>query len=202
MADSRNRNPEDLELRRLLPRYVKGHLTGPMLARVEAFLARSPDARAEVEWLRRREREAQASLGPRGRDAAFARFMQQLVPSAPVPVPAAPPRRRGRPRWLTPMFGIAVTVAAVEAALIGALLHEREAATPAQISGARLTVTFHHEATEGQIRELLQSVGATIVSGPGARGAYTLDVATGQAEAATARLAERRDVVRSVGPAH
>jgi hypothetical protein len=99
------------------------------------------------------------------------------------------------------MFGIAVTVAAVEAALIGALLYEREAATPAQVEGARLTVTFHHEATEGQIRELLQSVGATIVSGPGARGAYTLDVATGQAEAATAHLAKRRDVVRSVGPA-
>ncbi len=201
MADSRNRNPEDLELRRLLPRYVKGHLTGPMLARVEAFLARSPDARAEVEWLRRREREAQAHLGPRGRDPAFARFMQQLVPSAPVPVPATPPRRRSRPRWLTPMFGIAVTVAAVEAALIGALLHERGAATPAQLGGARLTVTFHQEATEGQIRELLQSVGATIVSGPGARGAYTLDVASGQAEATTARLAERRDLVRSVGPA-
>jgi anti-sigma factor RsiW len=200
MADSRNRNPEDLELRKLLPRYVKGHLTGPMLARVEAFLARSPDARAEVEWLRRREREAQA-LRPQSRDAAFARFMQQLVPSAPVLVPAAPPRRRNRPRWLTPMFGIAVTVAAVEAALIGALLHEREAAPPVQVRGARLTVTFHSGATEAQIRELLQSVEATIVSGPGARGAYTLDVATGQAEAATARLAERRDVVRSVGPA-
>ena len=204
MAGSRNRDQDDAELRKLLPRYVKGHLAGPTLARVEAYLARSAQARAEVEGLRRLERGPGAGLGPRGRDAAFDRFMQQLVPSASVRV-ASVARRRAQPRWRAPALGLAVVLGAVEATVIGVLLHEREArwsGTPAEgAAGARLYVTFRSETPEAQIRDLLHGVGAKIVAGPNSRGVYTLEVAPEGVEAALTRLSARSDVVSTVRPA-
>jgi anti-sigma factor RsiW len=204
MTDALNGERDDVELRALLPWYLKGTLDAAARARVEAFLERSPEARAEAAWLARLDADLRAATPLPERAPGFDRFMERLAAHRAPNVVAF--QRKEKPRWLAPAFALAATLVVAQAGVIGVLMQQRDAtlttlsAPPAADAGARLQVTFRPEATEAQIRALLAEAGAQIVAGPGALGVYTLSVAPEKLDAARERLAARNDVVESVRP--
>lgn len=106
------------------------------------------------------------------------------------------------PRWMP-------TVAAtILIAQIGLLLWTTMPSTqPGQVvtrslgmPTARVSVAFQDNATEEQIRSLLQAVRGRIVDGPNPTGFYTIEILSGDTETSSnklGRLRERTDVVRS-----
>jgi anti-sigma factor RsiW len=191
------------DARELLAWYAAGTLAPAERAAVEQLLAESPAARAELEWLRALKRDLPATLAIPPGDLGQARLMQRIAIERAGPKVVELPRRPERPRWLAPAFALAASMLLAQAAVIGYLVHERNAALaplsgqpPA--SGELLQVVFKADATEQDIRGLLASVDAELVGGPGALGVYTIRVPAGRADAAAAALRGRADVVESV----
>jgi anti-sigma factor RsiW len=191
------------DARELLAWYAAGTLAPAERAAVEQLLAESPAARAELEWLRALKRDLPATLAIPPGDLGQARLMQRIAIERAGPKVVELPRRPERPRWLAPAFALAASMLLAQAAVIGYLVHERNAALaplsgqpPA--SGELLQVVFKADATERDIRGLLASVDAELVGGPGALGVYTIRVPAGRADAAAAALRGRADVVESV----
>ncbi len=187
-----SRHPDEL-----LPWYVNGTLADAQREAVDAHLAQCADCRGEVALLRvlREEVRATAASGGAG-ELGRRRLLRE----------AEAQRAPARSRW-RPALGLAAAVViGVQTVLL--LTLERESAdaitplagsTPAE---AVLQLRFQPGATEAQIRELLQSVGARLVDGPGALGVYRLRLEDPEAdpEAVLAELEERRDVVAQVAP--
>jgi anti-sigma factor RsiW len=191
------------DARELLAWYAAGTLAPAERAAVERLLAESPAARAELEWLRAIRRDLPATLTLPGGDLGQARLMQRIALDRAGPKVVELPRRPERPRWFAPAFALAASMLLAQAAVVGYLFHERDAAlaplsgTPAA-SGDLLQVVFKPDAAERDIRGLLTSVDAELVGGPGALGVYTIRVPAGRADAAAAALRGRADLVESV----
>jgi anti-sigma factor RsiW len=191
------------KLRALLPWHVKGSLNASERAAMDSFLKTSAGARAEAAWLRQLDELMRAATPLPDEAPGFERFRQQLAAGRRV-VPA--PRRGFRwPQWFAPAFAVAATLVIVQTGVIVYLLtpgNDRlgtlSAPQPAASEGRLLQVTFKPQATEAQLRALLNTAGAEIVSGPGALGVYVIAVPTDRAEAARAVLAGRADLVESV----
>jgi anti-sigma-K factor RskA len=199
MAQNGTRD-QDLDL--LLPWYVNGTLNSDEQEAVEAYLARSSDARDEVELLRalrqqvkdeqienspgelglqrlKREIKQEQESGDRmaGRTLSVASFWRPLAVAACLVVMIQAGIMIGLPGG-----GGEVEVAGGQVAR-----------TPAVIQ-----VTFAPEATEQEIREVLQSAGASIADGPSALGVYGLRLQgedDAAIEEALANLRARGDVV-------
>jgi anti-sigma factor RsiW len=189
--------------RELLAWYASGTLAPEERASVERLLAESPAARAELEWLRALKRDLPATLAIPAGDLGQARLMQRIALERAGPNVVALPRRPERPRWFAPAFALAASMLLAQAAVIGFLVHERDASLaplsgPPPGSGDLLQVTFKPDATERDIRGLLASVEAELVGGPGALGVYTVRVPAGRADGAAGRLSGRADLVESV----
>lgn len=101
---------------------------------------------------------------------------------------------------------IVVAVVAVQAAVIGALLH-RQPAEQLPLSGkasaetagrVTLVVAFRADVTESRLRELLLSHDAQLVSGPSAVGLYRLSVPAEKANDTAIALRRADTVVQSV----
>lgn len=191
------------DARELLAWYAAGTLAPAERAAVEQLLAESPAARAELEWLRALKRDLPATLAIPPGDLGQARLMQRIAIERAGPRVVELPRRPERPRWFAPAFALAASMLLAQAAVIGYLVHERNAALaplsgqpPA--SGELLQVAFKPDATERDIRGLLASIDAELVGGPGAIGVYTIRVPAGRANAAAAALRGRADLVESV----
>jgi hypothetical protein len=107
----------------------------------------------------------------------------------------------------TPAFAVAATLILAQAGLIGVLLmreterdqyyETRSAAPQPAPSGPVLEVNFKPDSSERDIRLALESVGGSIVDGPGQLGNYIVRVAVGQ-EAAAARKLGASPVVEAV----
>jgi len=194
---------EKNDARALLAWYAAGTAAPAERAAVERLLAESPAARAELEWLRAIRRDLPGTLPIAEGDLGQARLMQRIALERAGPKVVELPRRPGRPRWFAPAFALAASMLLAQAAVIGYLVHERDAAlTPLSgqppAAGDLLQVAFRPDATERDIRGLLASVDAELVGGPGALGVYTIRVPAGRADAAAAALRGRTDVVESV----
>jgi anti-sigma factor RsiW len=194
---------EKSEARELLAWYAAGTLAPGDRGDVERLLAESPAARGELEWLRALKRDLPATLPIPAGDLGQARLMQRIAVERAGPKVVALPRRAERPRWFAPAFALAASMLLAQAAVIGFLLHERDASLaplsgPPAAAGDLLQVTFRPDATERDIRGLLGGVEAELVGGPGALGVYTVRVPAGRADAAAAALRGRADLVESV----
>lgn len=191
------------DARELLDWYANGTLAPEARAAVERLLAESPAARAELEWLRALRRDLPATLAIPAGDLGEARLLQRIAVERAGPKVVELPRRAERPRWFAPAFALAASLLVAQAALIGYLVHERDAAL-APLSGAPaaggdlLQVVFKPDAAERDLRALLAANGAELVGGPGALGVYTVRVPAGRADAAAAALRARTDLVESV----
>lgn len=179
MADN-GRKDDDLD--RLLPWYVNGTLEGEERQAVEAYLERSADARDEVELLRQlrqqvKDQEFENSPGELGLQR-LKREIKQVAEQQK----GSGDRMTGKVLTVA-SFWRPLAVAACLAVVIqaGVMVGMNSGVIPtgdevavAGKSQAVLQVTFAPEATEQDIREVLQAAGASIADGPTALGIYNL----------------------------
>jgi len=204
----------DRELEALLPFYVNGTLEGEELAAIEAYLARSETARAEAAYLQqlRHAIKAQPAVSAPG-ELGLKRLQRELSRERAATETGARASERVRSAqhaarsavagWWRPL-AIAACLALV--VLAGALTFELsngggEPMLAGGASAAQLQVTFNAQASEGDIRVLLQSIDASIVDGPSALGVYRLRLGGTSSDATIAdalrQLRQRGDLIES-----
>ena len=194
----------------LLPWYLNGTLEGPELEAVEHHLRACPECAAELEEQGHlahllRTSDELAFSAARGLDRLRDRLGDEDEASDPRVGPQgtfAGWRRSFGDLGKAARWALAAQAAAI-VLLVGALLApgagdggaaggasdasaradfrtltEAPAAVPGE--GPRLRVVFDDAAREGDVRRLLQAIGAGIVAGPSAFGVYTVQVGTGE----------------------
>jgi len=183
----------DIEV--LLPWYVTGQLDAAEIATVDRHLAGCLSCRRQLA----EERELRDAV------AALPFAIQPVEPNRPLPRPAA--RRAwtrlgqttSRPRtaaWF--LSGQAVMLLGLFAVLQPSMQSAPEyrtlgAAPRAGIGNA--VIVFQPTATEADLRHALKLVGATIVDGPNAAGAYTIRLGSGERAAQLKSLRSQKSVV-------
>jgi hypothetical protein len=109
--------PHDRPFLELLAAYVDGELDAAGRARVEAWLAEHPEARAELETQqrlsRRNQRLWQASAGPSPSEASWSRLVAHVQQALTAPPGPPAPRRPRLLRILAPLTTAAAAVLAV-----------------------------------------------------------------------------------------
>ena len=175
MAENGNRD-EALDL--LLPWYVNDTLGAEERQQVEAYLERSPHARDEVDLLRAlrqqvKEQRIENSPGDLGLQRLKREIKQDTQQSG------GSDGKTGKvvtvANWWRPLAVAACLAVMVQAAvMVGLTGLPGSDVTTASGNAAVLQVTFAPDATEQQIRDVLQSAGASIADGPTALGIYNL----------------------------
>jgi anti-sigma factor RsiW len=194
----------------LLPFYVNGTLQGDELDRVEQHLGGCEHCRREVDWLR---------------DVFAACEEIAPIPETPLAdtgrIPAitgglpASARRVGSGGWrgrvssgwaaTQPWARMLMAAQLAGLAVLGAMLvSETRDEAPYRTLGAQaraaplgdsIAVMFDPAITEGEMRLLLDGVGARIVDGPTATAAFVLAVPAGHSDAAVRKLRTERKVL-------
>jgi len=207
--------------------YVNGTLPDRERLELEQHLASCEACRAELQSVRalrgdmRAAYEAEPGPSPRARREVFDRIRaEQAGDPARLARPARPERTVPRlgllgsiGAWLrTPLVPGWASAAAIVLIVVqaGVLLQwksdrgiERGDVTTRAISRAqtRLRLVFNPQASEPQIRQLLQSLNARIVNGPTADGAYVVELAPMDPVTLEGKLKSARanaDVLQSV----
>jgi anti-sigma-K factor RskA len=201
MADNGNKD-EALDL--LLPWYVNGTLKDDERREVEAYLERSSHARDEVELLSAlRQQVKNEPLEASPGELGLQRLKRQMKQEAQQPQTGD--RMAGRTlraaSFWRPLAVAACLVVMIQAGVMVGLggfgTGGGEVTTATGASPAVLQVTFAPEATEQEIRDVLQQAGASIADGPTALGVYNLRLVEEGAsvEEALATLRASGDVV-------
>lgn len=187
--------PENPELDLIF--HVNGTLHEAKAAALDAVLAEDDDLRAEYDALVALRAEMQAEEIQSPGEFGLARLLREVGREGAV---AAAPQAPNR-TW---MWQLAAAVATV--ALLGQSLFLRGGGVDEagyQMAGAApagvLAVAFVEDATEAQIRALLQGLDLEIVAGPSALGFYDLGVMDGgDHAAAVSGLSDATTIVESV----
>jgi hypothetical protein len=222
MTDMPPEDAEREEIEMLLPWYVTGKLEPNEMAKVEAYLARHPELAPQLDLVRAEREEAVAANEALGAPSAAAAGRIMAAPPTARPLAAAwrtlarLPQRLGGLLVAPPANALrwaalaAAALIVVETAALVTLLGQRagtyQAASGVESGdGLAALIVFTDDAKAAAISRLLADFDARIVDGPKAGGIYKIRLRTeDRSEAARAallrRLAERRDVVRSVLP--
>lgn len=199
MADNGKRD-EALDL--LLPWYVNGTLEDAERRQVEAYLERSSHARDEVELLRAlRQQVKDEAIESSPGELGLQRLKRQMKQEAAQPQDRMAGRTITVASFWRPLAVAACLVVMVQAGIMVGLggfgTTDGGVTTATGGSPAVLQVTFAPEATEQQIRDLLQQAGASIADGPTALGVYNLRLvdAEGSVDEALATLRASGDIV-------
>lgn len=187
----------------LLPWYVNGTLGAEDRAWVEEQLARHPEARAELEWLRSLQSRMLENAPTVPATIGLARTMQLI--------------RGDQPTWaerISAFFGgfgmrpatamAALAIFVVQGGVIYNLLgdardseSEIRALRAVRVDeGPLLKLNFTPDAKEADIRLLLVGVGGHLVGGPGQLGDYYVRVAAGK-EAETLERVKTQPIVQA-----
>jgi anti-sigma factor RsiW len=224
MSDDTTAAAEREEIEMLLPWYVSGRLDANDRARVESHLARDAGLRHQLELVRAERQEAIAANEALRTPSAGA--LDRLMAALPERPPSLADRvgLSAIYRTVADFFAApsvrGVRFAAVAAALlllaqaavITTLLVRGDGATYHTASGqsgdagVSALVVFAEDARLPAISRVLADLDATIVDGPKPGGVYKVRIRTSDRsdaarDALLRRLAEHRDVVRSVLPA-
>jgi hypothetical protein len=218
--EMQEREREEIEM--LLPWYVTGRLDRADRARVEGYLARYPDVAAQLDLVQA-ERE-QSVRGNEALGAPPAGALDRLMASLPArPGVAQRIARSTLLQQVADLFAAptarsvqwaalaAAALIVVQAAAISTLLVRggggtyQTAAGQAAGEGVVALVVFAEDARAGAIAQLLAEFEASIVDGPRPGGVYKIRLRTSDRSQAgqdtvLRRLAERRDIVRTVLP--
>ncbi|MFM9883122.1 MAG: hypothetical protein ACKVQT_08855 [Burkholderiales bacterium] len=190
----------------LVPWYVTGELTRPDRDWVDRYLADHPEAHDELAWHRSLAGAVDEELRALPEGAGWQGLAARLKQEA-----AAKPRATLLDRltgWLAgliahPGYALAAALIAAQAVVIGTLLQQR--ADPpefgqmrggAQDSEVLLQVRFQQQATERDLRMLLNESGARIVDGPDQLGDYLIASRSGLLDELRVALAQSTLVVR------
>lgn len=209
------------EIEMLLPWYQTGRLTGADAARVEGYLARHPHVAEQLGMIREEQEETVAVNEALGSPSA--RAIDRLVASLPAAGPRGAPWQTGgllfrkvadfftaptagAVRWAAVAAAALVVVqaAAITTLVVGDRGARYESAYGPTV-GVSAFVVFADQATAPAISRLLAEFDASIVDGPKPGGVYkirlrTEDRSDAAREGLLRRLAERRDIVRTVLP--
>lgn len=169
-------------IEKLMPFHVTGTLDQEDRERVERALQTEESLRAELAFLEvLRDGVREATDVPDVGELGLARMRRSVRQER---------RRAFVSRTLRPALALAAGLILVFQAVL-LLQPGDDGARLAGAAGADLQVTFAADATEGELRELLQSVDAQIVDGPSAVGLYRLELdPTPEDEAGWARVLE------------
>lgn len=191
------RGPHD-EAEELLPWYATGQLDAADRARVERHLYACAACREQLTVERRLIGEIQAT-SPQI-ESGWARFKAQIEPPRPA--------RQPQPSALAELWSIlsrpaVATLAVAQLGLVvvaGSVLlslsrpdYHALGSAPAP-SAANIILMFRADATQEDIRDALNPVGASIVGGPTAAGAYLIHVDPTRRQAALTKLQADDDI--------
>ncbi|MPZ10191.1 MAG: hypothetical protein GEU89_08250 [Kiloniellaceae bacterium] len=203
-TDNGKKDDEDLDL--LLPWYVNDTLEAEERRQVEAYLERSSHARDEVALLRAlRQQVKDEQIENSPGEFGLQRLKREIKQAGPQPGSAD--KMTGRTvtvaRFWRPLAVAACIAVVIQAGVMISLTggpgsDVETASGNAGLAAPVLQVTFASDATELEIREVLQSAGASIADGPTALGIYNLrlvDAGTTTVEEALATLRASGDVV-------
>ena len=182
-----------------LPWYVNGTLNAKDRAAMDAYLAKSPLARDEVQYYQRMATTMQRRAENIPADIGLAQTLQRIKVSPKTETTPSAARRikldTDEPNWfqrllggswMKPALGCAMAVIVAQGVL---LVQQRDEAivyrgkglavdgntsTGTKAEAAYLRVVFKPNATEGELRLLLASTNAWIAGGPGQAGEYYL----------------------------
>jgi len=186
----------------LIPWYLTGQLDDEDLAMVEHHLSSCAHCRRQLAAERRMIDEF-AQLSPQI-DSGWARLRQRI--DVPQPRERLWDKLRGQAAelWESLSRPAIATLAVAQLAFVvaaGAILlslsqpdYRTLGSAPAPAS-ANVIAMFRAETTEAQLRDLLQSNGASLVDGPTAGGAYLLRVQASSRPQVVARLRGDRHVL-------
>jgi anti-sigma factor RsiW len=192
----------------LMPWYVNGRIGAEDRAWVEARLAESEAARAELEWHQfvadGVHQEVAALPADPGLQQVLQRIHAEQAKPAPIQIQASLLARLAE-AWSAfargPAFAVAAVLVVAQAAVITVLMsHDngtneygqmRSLGAPVAGGGPALQITFAATAAERDLRQLLLQVGGRFVDGPDQFGAYVVSVAPERFE--TARQLLERD---------
>lgn len=208
-----------------LPWYVNGTLNAKDRAEMDAYLAKSPLARDEVQYYERMTAMMQRRAENIPADIGLAQTLQRIKVS-PKAEAAPPATRRAEPDtdepgwfqrllgggWMKPALGCAAAVIIAQSVLLiqqrdEAIVYRGKASiTDAKTTGAKaeavyLRVVFKPNATEGELRLLLASTNAWIAGGPGQAGEYYLRFTPDQIQGAMDAL-KTSGLVSEAAPAN
>lgn len=179
-----------------LPWYVNGTLADRERHDVEAHLQGCERCRQEVAWLQNLRTQVKADAAGSPGELGLHRLLREAK--------AQKPAARQPHQWWRPALAAAAVIIVIQSAVLINFLHRPAPIIPLGGPAAAdvvLQVKFAPNATETQIRELLQKTGATFIDGPGALGVYRLRLegVTATQDQAIQRvideLTARRDVV-------
>ncbi len=224
MSNDTTAPTEREEIEMLLPWYVSGRLDAGDRARVETYLARDAGMRHQLDLIRAEQQETIAANEALRTPAAGA--LDRLMTSLPHHTPSLAERitttslYQAVADFFTAPTVRGVRLAAVAAAVllliqavtISTLLMRGDGGTyqtasgQADTKGVSAFVIFADDVRVPAITALLADFDATIVDGPKSGGVYKIrlrssDLSEAARGALLRRLADRRDVVRSVLPA-
>jgi anti-sigma-K factor RskA len=204
MNTDNGKRDESLEL--LLPWYVNGTLEAEERRQVEAYLESNSDARDEVALLRElRQQVKDEKIEHSPGELGLQRLKREIKQAGAQPDGAD--RMTGRTvtvaSFWRPLAVAACLAVVVQAGVMVGLggwpgSDVEIASGTAGLTAPVLQVTFEPGATEQEIRDVLQSAGASIADGPTALGVYNLrlvDAGTTTVDEALATLRARADVV-------
>jgi anti-sigma-K factor RskA len=204
MNTDNGKRDESLEL--LLPWYINGTLEAEERRQVEAYLERNSDARDEVALLRElRQQVKDEKIEHSPGELGLQRLKREIKQAGAQPDGAD--RMTGRTvtvaSFWRPLAVAACLAVVVQAGVMVGLggwpgSDVEIASGTAGLTAPVLQVTFEPGATEQEIRDVLQSAGASIADGPTALGVYNLrlvDAGTTTVDEALATLRARADVV-------
>jgi anti-sigma-K factor RskA len=204
MNTDNGKRDESLEL--LLPWYINGTLEAEERRQVEAYLERNSDARDEVALLRElRQQVKDEKIENSPGELGLQRLKREIKQVGAQP--GGGDRMTGRTvtvaSFWRPLAVAACLAVVVQAGVMVGLggwpgSDVEIASGTAGLTPPVLQVTFEPGATEQEIRDVLQSAGASIADGPTALGVYNLrlvDAGTTTVDEALATLRARADVV-------
>jgi anti-sigma factor RsiW len=226
MSEQTAKEIEREEIEMLLPWYATGKLERADVAKVESYLARHPQMSAQLDLIRAEREQTALANEALGSPSAEARdrLMASLATARPASLAqrivgsglfqhlsgffTAPSARGVQWAGLAAAALIVVQAAAITSLVVGGSGDSYQTASGQNIgngfgTGVSALVVFADDAKAPAIARLLTEFNASIVDGPKPGGVYkirlrTADQSQAAQDALVRRLAERRDVVRTV----
>jgi len=183
----------------LLPWLANGTLAGAERQEVEAHVATCERCRRELAWLQTlRSGVAELENAQAPGEFGLNRLLRDI---------RRQPQNAERRRWLAPALAASLAVVALQGVLLAHFWTSPENIAPlgrVMLDADVLQIRFDPRATEFDIRDGLQAIGASLIDGPGALGIYRVRLKPGvsgkpvQVSQAIAELKARKGVVVQV----
>jgi anti-sigma factor RsiW len=184
----------------LLPWYVNGKLEAAEVELVEQHVEHCSRCRGEIEWLRNLHAACVSGAREKGSAAPFSKLRGYLEQRQPGHARTPSSTATGWMRWalagqFAAMLGLATIAWTTWTAHEPQVVYRTLAAPQSTARTGALVVVFDPATTEPELRRVLRSVGANIVSGPTPQGAYVIDVPDDRVSGAREALRAERSVV-------